>query len=55
MCGKGLVKLTVDGETKYIYVRSNGELAVGDYYVTNSQGLLSQGMYTFGEDGIMIC
>ena len=47
----GLVKLE-DGS--YIYVRSNGSLAIGEYWVTNANGLLNQGMYTFGADGKMV-
>ena len=47
----GLVEIE-DG--RYIYVRSGANLAVGDYYVTKTNGLLPQGTYTFGEDGIMI-
>ena len=47
----GLVKLE-DGS--YIYVRSNGMLAIGNYWVTNNNDLLPQQTYTFGEDGKMI-
>ena len=47
----GLVELE-DGS--YIYVRSNGSLAIGDYWVTNANGLVEQGMYTFGADGKMV-
>ena len=46
--GIGLMKLE-DGS--YIYVRSGGNLAVGEYYVTNNNGLLPSGTYTFGDDG----
>ncbi len=46
----GLVKIGED----YIYVRSNGQLAIGSYWVTNNNGLLPQGIYTFGADGKMI-
>ena len=48
--GLGLTKLE-DGT--YIYVRTNGELAVGSYWITNHNGLLPEGMYEFGEDGIL--
>jgi hypothetical protein len=44
----GLVQLE-DGA--YIYVRSNGQLALGKYWPTVTNGLLSAGMYDFGEDG----
>ena len=48
--GLGLEKLE-DGS--YIYVRTNGELAVGSYWITNHNGLLPEGMYEFGQDGIL--
>ena len=48
--GLGLVQLS-DGA--YIYVRTGGELAVGSYWITNRNGLLSEGMYEFGADGIL--
>ena len=44
----GLVQLE-DGS--YIYVRSNGMLATGNYWVTNNNDLLPQQTYNFGEDG----
>ena len=47
----GLVQLD-DGS--YIYVRSGANLAVGDYYVTKTNGLLPNRVYTFGDDGKMI-
>ena len=47
----GLLKLE-DGS--YIYVRSNGRLAIGNYWVTNNNGLLPAGAYTFGADGKMV-
>ena len=37
----------------YIYVRSNGQLAVGTYWITNHNGLLPERLYTFGDDGIL--
>lgn len=36
----------------YIYVRSNGQIATGKYWITNHNGLLPEGFYDFGEDGI---
>ncbi len=48
--GAGLV--LVDGY--YYYIRSGGYAAVGQYYVSITNGLLPEGMYTFGEDGKMI-
>ena len=48
--GNGLVKLE-DGS--YIYVRSNGQLATGKYWTTNHNGVLTEGMYDFGENGIL--
>ena len=47
----GLVQLD-DGS--YIYVRSGANLAIGDYYVTKTNGLLPNRVYTFGDDGKMI-
>ena len=47
----GLVQLE-DGS--YIYVRSNGQLAIGSYWITNNHDLLPQAMYVFGEDGKML-
>jgi hypothetical protein len=49
--GLGLIQLH---EGTYIYVRTNGELAVGSYWITNHNGLLPAGMYEFSEDGILI-
>ena len=51
----GLVKLQdADGNDFYIYVRSNGQLAIGRYWITNHNDLMNEGMYEFGEDGKMI-
>lgn len=49
--GLGLVQLA---QNQYIYVRSNGQLAVGTYWVSANNGLLSSGSYEFGADGILI-
>lgn len=38
----------------WIYVRSNGKLAVGEYWITNTNGNLAQGGYEFGADGYMV-
>lgn len=38
----------------WIYVRSSGKLAVGDYWITNTNGAMDQGMYEFGENGYMV-
>ncbi len=46
----GLIQL--DGY--YYYIRSNGQAAVGKYWVTKTNGLMDEGFYTFGEDGRMI-
>ena len=35
----------------YIYVRSNGQIATGKYWITNHNDMLSEGFYDFGEDG----
>ena len=36
----------------YIYVRSNGQIATGKYWITNHNGLLPEGFYDFGENGV---
>ena len=38
----------------WIYVRSSGKLAVGDYWITNTNGAMDQGMYEFGADGYLV-
>ena len=38
----------------WIYVRSNGQLAVGSYWITNTNGNLDAGMYEFGADGYLV-
>ena len=38
----------------WIYVRSNGMLATGSYWITNHNDLLEEGMYIFGTDGYLI-
>ena len=52
MAGAGLVKL----EDGYIYVRSGGQVALGNYWVTTKKanGLLEGGkLYDFGTDGYL--
>ena len=50
--GAGLVKMTDDaGEIYYIYVRSNGQLAVGSYWVSITNCLLDSNTYTFDANG----
>jgi len=46
---KGLTYLEAEG--CYIYVRSNGMVATGKYWITNHNDLLPAGLYDFGEDG----
>ena len=48
--GNGLVKV----EDGYIYVKTNGELATGTYWITRTNGLMSAGCYEFDTDGYMI-
>ena len=36
----GMIEIEVLGEKKYIYIRSGGELAVGEYYVYNGNGIV---------------
>ena len=48
----GVLKLTdEDGRVFYVYVRSNGQLAIGVYWPTNTNGLLSHQAYNWGSDG----
>ena len=48
----GVVQMTDEqGETYYIYVRSNGQLATGEYYPTTLNGYLEEGKYDWGKDG----
>lgn len=50
--GAGVVEMTDDaGETYYIYVRSNGQLATGIYWPTTRNDLLERGAYDWGTDG----
>jgi glucan-binding YG repeat protein len=47
--GKGVVYLEAEG--CFIYVRSNGQLATGKYWPTNTNGYLDPGSYDWGTDG----
>ena len=38
----------------WIYVRSNGKVATGAYWITNTNGEMEQGYYDFGTDGYMV-
>lgn len=50
--GAGVVEMTdAEGETFYIYVKSNGQLATGEYWPTTTNGLLERGCYDWGTDG----
>ena len=50
--GAGLIKMTDEAnQTYYIYVRSNGQLATGSYWVTVVNGLLPAGNYAFDANG----
>ena len=48
--GNGLVQV----EGGYIYVKTNGELATGTYWITRTNGLKDAGCYEFSADGYMI-
>ena len=48
--GAGLILIGED----YYYIRSNGQAAIGNYWITKHNDLLPMGMYTFGPDGKMI-
>ena len=49
MLGNGLTKI---GEG-YMYVRSNGQIATGKYWVAKTNGICNPGLYNFGDDGFM--
>ena len=50
-----MIEIEVNGETKYIYVRSAGQLAVGSYYVYNGNGIVSNWTtQQFDENGYWI-
>lgn len=36
----GMIKIQVDGKTRYIYIRSGGQLAVGSYYIYKGNGIV---------------
>lgn len=44
----------VEYNGSWIYVRSNGVLATGSYWITNHNGLMEAGMYEFSEDGYLV-
>ena len=48
--GAGLIEWNGD----YYYVRSNGQVATGEYWITTTNDLKPQGKYNFGTDGKMI-
>ena len=51
-CCKGVVEITDEnGDIYYIYVKSDGTLATGTYWPTNTNDILDRGAYDFGEDG----
>ncbi len=41
-------------ESNYYYVRSNGQAVTGQYWITNTNGLLEEGIYTFRTDGTLV-
>jgi hypothetical protein len=63
-CEDGKFFCYVSGEIQYAavlvcvngdyYIRSGGYAAIGEYYVSITNGLLPEGTYTFGNDGKMI-
>jgi glucan-binding YG repeat protein len=48
MYGAGVIEIE---EGVYIYVRSNGQLATGEYWPAKTNGLLEIGKYDWGTDG----
>ncbi|MBQ8029448.1 MAG: hypothetical protein IJ262_08610, partial [Clostridia bacterium] len=54
MVGKGLVEIEVEGEKKYIYVRSTGNVvANADFWIAENNFNIVPGMYSFDENGYM--
>ena len=52
---KDAVKGLFEKDGSYYYVTSKLEVVCGcDYYVSNTNGLMPEGTYAFGEDGKMI-
>ncbi len=52
---QGMIKIKVDGKTKYIYVRSGGQLAVGSYYIYKGNGIVANWKtQEFDENGYWI-
>ena len=52
MAGAGVVEMTDDnGETFYIYVKTDGKLATGIYWPTKINGELETGAYNWGTNG----
>ncbi len=49
--GAGIVKLSDENGEFYIYVRSDGSLATGEYWPTTTNGYDLEGMQNFGESG----
>lgn len=53
--GLGLIEIEVSGEKKYIYIRTGGELAVGEYLVYYGNGLVEDyTMQNFDENGYFL-
>lgn len=51
-CCKGVVEMTDEnGDIFYIYVKSDGSLATGSYWPTNTNNYLKRGAYDWGTDG----
>jgi uncharacterized repeat protein (TIGR02543 family) len=49
--GAGVIEMSDESGTFYIYVTSDGTLATGKYWPTNLNGLLKSGCYDWGTDG----
>ena len=51
----GLIEIEVDGAKKYIYVRTSGQLAVGEYKVWLNNNIVPYAsVQRFDENGFMI-
>ena len=46
----GLIEI----EGCWYYVRTNGQIATGRYWITKTNGLMAEGSYIFDDNGVML-
>ena len=44
----------IENEGNYYYIRSNGQVATGTYWITKTNGLMEEGNYDFDDSGVML-